>query len=222
MYQSYPEDLVAFANRVNIRLPRILSVGGQALALLAQPENRGGQRFITPQETTDFFEKIGFATRDSIQPFNKPCGNKLQLIEEKPGLYSLKYPYELKANDIAKRINVDKHVLKNGTKDQQISEVKKYWLEKVKHKQSECALLLDCLRVKWMPEIYEWFKRETSGVNWIYKHILNVPSDRWQIGHLDASKGNDAENLFYQPPIQARFRDNYIFNEHFERIKVKV
>jgi len=39
------------------------------------------------------------------------------------------------------------------------------------------------------------------------------------VGHLDADKGNEPENLRYQPPIQARFRDKYIFNEFFERLK---
>jgi hypothetical protein len=222
MYESYPDDLVNFARRANIRLPKISTVGGQALALLSQPSNRGGNYFFTPEETTEFFKNIGLNTRDSIQPFNKPCGNKLQLVTEKPGLYSLKYPYELKANDITKRIDVDKHVLKNGSKEEQVSLVKKYWLEKVKDKQTECGMLLECLRVNWKDDVYVWLKREMSGASWIYNHILDVPPDRWQIGHLDASKGNDPENLFYQPPIQARFRDNYIFNKYFERIKVKV
>jgi hypothetical protein len=63
---------------------------------------------------------------------------------------------------------------------------------------------------------------ELSNIHWVHTHILSIPSDRWQIGHLDASKGNEPENLFYQPPIQARFRDKYVFNKYFERIRVKV
>lgn len=221
MYE-YPGDLITFAAQSSIRLPSISTVGGQALAFLAQPENRGGSRFVTPCETIEFFKKIGLNTRDSIQPFNKPCGNRLQLIGAKPGLYSLKYPYEIKANDIAKRISVDKHVLENGTPGEQISEVKKYWFQKVKHKHTECEILLDYLRLHWRDDVYARLKEELSGIQWIFTHIICVEPSRWQIGHLDASKGNEAENLFYQPPIQARFRDNYIFNKHFERIKVKV
>jgi hypothetical protein len=221
MYE-YPSDLVAFAKNSNIRLPGISTVGGQALAFLAQPGNRGGSHFVTPHETTEFFKKVGLVTRDSIQPFNKPCGNRLRLVDAKPGLYSLKFPYEIKASDIAKRISVDKHVLKNGTRDEQITEVKKYWFQKVKHKQKQCEILLDYLRLQWRYDVYEWLKDELSGIRWIFTHIICIDPSRWQIGHLDASKGNEAENLFYQPPVQARFRDNYVFNKNFERIKVKV
>ena len=221
MYE-YPDDLVAFAEHANIRLPGVSTVGGQALAFLAQPENRGGSHFATPSETTEFFRRVGLSTRDSIQPFNKPCGNRLQLVDAKPGLYSLKYPYETKANDIAKRISVDKHVLENGSPQEQISEVKRYWLHKMKQKEKECQILLDYLRLHWRDDVYTWLKEELSGIQWVFTHIINMDPSRWQIGHLDASKGNEADNLFYQPPIQARFRDNYVFNKNFERIKVKV
>jgi hypothetical protein len=219
---AYTEDLISFAEDVKINLPKISSVGGQALAFLSQPENRSGGKFITPQETADFFTKLGIKTRDSIQPFNKPWGNRLQLVDAKPGLYSLKYPFVLKWNDISKRISVDKNVLENGTKEEQIDEVKKYWFHKMTQKEKECEILLDYLRMKWSYEVYNKLLEELSNIQWVYTHILSMPHDRWQIGHLDASKGNESENLFYQPPIQARFRDNYIFNKYFERIKVKV
>jgi len=219
---TYPEELVSFAEDVKISLPKISSVGGQALAYLSQPENRGGNKFITPQETTDFFTGIGIKTRDSIQPFNKPWGNRLQLVDAKPGLYSLKYPFALKWNDILKRVSVDKNVLENGTKEEQIGEVKKYWFHKMRHKEQDCKILLEYLRMKWSYEVYDKLIEELSSVQWVHTHILSVASDRWQIGHLDASKGNEPENLFYQPPIQARFRDKYVFNKYFERIRVKV
>ena len=219
---AYSEELVSFAEDVKISLPKISSVGGQALAFLSQPENRGGGRFITPQETANFFTELGIKTRDSIQPFNKPWGNRLQLVDTKPGLYSLKYPFALKWNDISKRVSVDKNVLENGTKEEQIGEVRKYWLHKMKNKEEDCKILLDYLRMKWSHEVYCKLMEELSNIHWVHTHILSMPSDRWQIGHLDASKGNEPENLFYQPPIQARFRDNYVFNKYFERIKVKV
>ena len=219
---AYSEELVSFAEDVKISLPKISSVGGQALAFLSKAENRGGGKFITPQETANFFTELGIKTRDSIQPFNKPWGNRLQLVDTKPGLYSLKYPFELKWNDISKRVSVDKNVLENGTKEEQIGEVRKYWLHKMKNKEEDCKILLDYLRMKWSHEVYCKLMEELSNIHWVHTHILSMPSDRWQIGHLDASKGNEPENLFYQPPIQARFRDNYVFNKYFERIKVKV
>lgn len=219
---TYPEELVSFSNDKGIKLPKVNTVGGQALAFLAQPENRGGKKFITPTETVEFFKQLNLPTRDSIQPFNKVCGNKLQLVDAKPGLYSLKYPFEVKWNDISKRVSVDENVLKNGTKEEQINEVKKYWLYKMRHKEEDCKILLDYLRMKWSYNVYNKLLEELSGIQWVHTHILSMASDRWQIGHLDASKGNEAENLFYQPPIQARFRDKYVFNKYFEKIRVKV
>lgn len=219
---EYPEELVAFAERTGLRLPRQTTVGGQALAFLAQPENRGGNRFITSVETVEFFKNLGLETRDSIQPFNKVCGCKLKLVDAKPGLYSLEYPFVLKLNDINKRVDVDKNVLENGSKDEQIAEVKRYWIQKMSKQERECKILLDYLRVKWSSDVHELLTEKLAEIKWVYTHILNVSADRWQIGHLDASKGNEPENLYYQPPIQARYRDNYIFNRLFEKIKVKV
>ena len=219
---SYPQELLTFAESNHINLPGVKTIGGQALAFLAQPENRGGNRFITPSETVEFFRDLGLETRDSIQPFNKVCSGKLKLVDAKSGLYSLEYPFALKWNDISKRISVNKHVLENGSKKEQVAEVKRYWIQKMTRKEQECRILLDYLRIKWSKNAYDYLIEKLSEIKWAHLHILSVPIDRWQIGHLDASKGNEPENLFYQPPIQARFRDNYIFNRQFEKIKVKV
>lgn len=219
---TYPQELLTFAEDVSIKLPKISTVGGQALAFLAQPENRGGNRFITPDETVEFFQKLNLKTRDSIQPFNKVCSSKLKLVDAKPGLYSLEYPFTLKWNDISKRVAVNKNVLENGTKKEQVLEVKKYWLQKMSCLEEECCILLDYLRMKWCEKVNTRLTEKLSEMKWVCVYILSVPVDRWQIGHLDASKGNESSNLFYQPPIQAKFRDNYIFNRQFEKIKVKV
>lgn len=221
MYE-YPEELLEFAKSVDLRLPRVTTVGGQALAFLARPENRGGKRFITPNETVEFFKNLDLETRDSIQPFNKVCGCRLKLIDTKPGLYSLEYPFVLKLNDINKRIDVDKNVLENGSKQDQVAEVKRYWTQKMATQEDECKILLDYLRMKWSKKVHDLLIGKLSEIKWVYTHILSAPADVWQIGHLDASKGNESTNLYYQPPIQARYRDNYIFNRLFEKIKVKV
>lgn len=221
MYQSYPEDLKEFAHEMGITLVGINSNSGQALAYLAQSDMRGGKVWINRKSAEDFFTEQGRSCFDAIQPFNKPNGSKytLKLTDApKRGLYSLKYPYEIKANDISKRINVDKNVLDNGSKEDQIAEVKKYWSEKVKDEENKCELLRKYIHD---PGIDKLLKDTMSRVNWIYENILNQPSDNWHIGHLDASKGGESDNLYYQPPIQARYTNRYVFNRWFERIKVK-
>lgn len=219
---SYPEDLIEFAAEMGISLVGIGTRSGQALAYLAQPEMRGGADWVNRESAENFFREQGMSCDDAIQPFNKPNGkNRLKLMDADRGLYSLKYPYEIKANDISKRINVDKNVLDNGTKEEQIAEVKKYWFQKVKDKMNECELLMKCLRNIYDPEINEWLKNKTTEIKWIYENILNEPSSKWHIGHLDASKGCESSNLFYQPSIQRAYTNKYVFNRWFERIKVK-
>ncbi len=52
--------------------------------------------------------------------------------------------------------------------------------------------------------------------DWWKKHLLEVPNEEWQIGHLDPTIGDASEkNLAYQPPIQGKFRDRFKFDPHF-------
>ena len=41
---------------------------------------------------------------------------------------------------------------------------------------------------------------------------IDVPNDQWQLGHKNPdTTDNSQKNLVLQPPIQAKYRDNYIF-----------
>jgi hypothetical protein len=41
---------------------------------------------------------------------------------------------------------------------------------------------------------------------------IDVPNELWQLGHKNpGSTDNSNENLILQPPIQGKYRDNYIF-----------
>jgi hypothetical protein len=116
-FTEYPQDFQAFchANKYN---PEISTLGGQALALMAQPENRG-QRYLIREDTNKFFSQIGFSTGDSIQPFNK---TQVKRIPGK-GKYCLEYPFILNNIDIKKR---DGAVI-TGNRDEQINAVKQWW-----------------------------------------------------------------------------------------------
>lgn len=47
--------------------------------------------------------------------------------------------------------------------------------------------------------------------------LVDVPNDQWQVGHLNPEIGDASEaNLAYQPPIQARYRDKYIWDSYFQ------
>ena len=48
---------------------------------------------------------------------------------------------------------------------------------------------------------------------------VNVPNQEWQLGHKNPeSEDNSTENLVLQPPIQAKYRDCYIFLDTLTKI----
>jgi hypothetical protein len=51
--------------------------------------------------------------------------------------------------------------------------------------------------------------------DWIKTNYIDVPFEKWEIGHKDPnSEDNSEANLVYQPPIQGRFRDRFKFDEY--------
>ena len=46
----------------------------------------------------------------------------------------------------------------------------------------------------------------------IQGNYCDVPNKDWQLGHKNPDSGdNSSSNLVLQPPIQAKYRDNYVF-----------
>jgi hypothetical protein len=55
--------------------------------------------------------------------------------------------------------------------------------------------------------------------DWWKKNVIDIPNDKWQIGHLDPTIGDASEkNLAYQPPIQGKFRDRFKWCSFFQRM----
>lgn len=55
--------------------------------------------------------------------------------------------------------------------------------------------------------------------NHIRKYYLDVPNDKWELGHKDANKNDNSEsNLILQPPIQGKYKDKYIFFDVLTRM----
>jgi hypothetical protein len=55
----------------------------------------------------------------------------------------------------------------------------------------------------------------------IKSDYIDVDNSQWQLGHKNpASTDNSNENLVLQPPIQGKYRDNYIFIDTLTKIPV--
>ena len=53
----------------------------------------------------------------------------------------------------------------------------------------------------------------------IKNDYIDVPTDKWQLGHKNPESDDNTENnLVLQPPIQAKYRDKYIFIDTLTKI----
>lgn len=64
---------------------------------------------------------------------------------------------------------------------------------------------------------------KNNKINLIKKNIkedyLDVPNNQWQLGHKNPNSGdNHTNNLVLQPPIQAKYKDNFIFIDTLTKI----
>ena len=119
-FTEYPQDFRTFCDANNYTTPEISNRSGQALALMAQPENRG-QRYLIREDTEKFFAQLGLPKGDSIQQFNK---TQVKRVPGK-GKYCLQYPFVLNEIDIKKRIGA----VITGDRNEQINAIKKWWLD---------------------------------------------------------------------------------------------
>ena len=77
-----------------------------------------------------------------------------------------------------------------------------------------------------MRKNFQWDGSEESknqAINDIKSHIqenyINISNDKWQLGHRNPDiEDNTNNNLVLQPPIQARYRDEYIFEDTLTKI----
>lgn len=55
--------------------------------------------------------------------------------------------------------------------------------------------------------------------NWWRENLVDVPNEKWQIGHKDPTIGDASErNLAYQPPIQSKYRDRFKYDNIFHKM----
>jgi hypothetical protein len=55
--------------------------------------------------------------------------------------------------------------------------------------------------------------------NWWKKNVIDIPYEEWQVGHLDPTKPDASEeNLAFQPPIQAKYRNRFKWDSLFHKM----
>ena len=63
---------------------------------------------------------------------------------------------------------------------------------------------------------------EKDNIRQLIKHLksdyLDIPFEQWQVGHMNPDGKQEDYNFVIQPPIQAAYRDNYIFTDCFSRL----
>lgn len=223
MNLTYAPELRELYDKHQFKLPSLNTAQGAALALLSQPNMRGGNGWISRDDCEAFFHEHGISSSDAIQPFNKPGGSHLLAKLDAPrGQYSLKFPFEFV--NLHKRQDVKINVLKNGTKEEQVRSVKTFQFETAKRHMKDAEMFLRLYELERNSDVYDRLMEECHIITEICDTILCLPTEKWQIGHLIANppkEANDPNNLYYQPEIQSKYRDNYIFNHMFQKIKVK-
>ena len=219
MNLTYAPELCELYNKHGLKLPSLKTAQGAALSWLSQPNMRGGNGWVDREAAEKFFREHGISSRDAIQPFNKPGGQSLLDKIDVKGKYSLKFPFVFK--DLYKRRDVKMNVLSNGTKEEQVKGVKAFQFEIAKRHMKDAEMFSKLYELEHKSDVYDRLMGGIHKIKEICDTILCVPIEKWQIGHLDATKGNHPDNLYYQPPIQSKYRDNYIFNPMFQKIKVK-
>jgi len=54
--------------------------------------------------------------------------------------------------------------------------------------------------------------------DWWRNNLIDIPNKHWHIGHLDPTITNTDNNLAYQPPIQARYRNRFKWDRRFHKM----
>ena len=218
-YESFPLEVIDFftSNAALTCMPGIRSGTGQAMCLFSEPCLRNGKYSLIREDCESFCKSVGIKSKDPIQFFNK---TPFVLVDCGRGKYSVKYPYELRKNDLLKRKNVKKHIKLSGDKTDQICQVKSFWLKEANQILQEIDVYNRLLKYENDEEVSQSLDSKLYKVKDIFENILDVDESKWHIGHLRAQGGSEPANLRWQPPIQARYRDHYDFNEHFEKLRI--
>lgn len=54
--------------------------------------------------------------------------------------------------------------------------------------------------------------------NYLLTFYINVPNEKWDMGHVDPNGNNSHTNMIMQPPIQRAYRDRFKFDQYGLRL----
>jgi hypothetical protein len=126
---DYSKEIKEFYLNNNLKLPKINSLKGQAIALLTSKDNLN--KYITREILDEFLTKIGLYSKDCIQLLNKTEQNGLKSICEERTYYQIPYPFIYIDTHIKKR-NIPKGVFdeqkKKDSYDVVMDYITKYYI----------------------------------------------------------------------------------------------
>jgi len=172
LIKTYPSLFIEFAEKNNLKYPKITTGNGQALSAMLHYPNT----YWIREDCDGFVKKFDITTRDSIQLFNKHEQWGIKTSDERGKNY-ISIPYQL-----TNKHKMRKNFTFDGTDEQKNEEINKI--------------------------------KSTIKADYI-----DSPNTEWQLGHKNPdSTDNAMSNLVLQPPIQAKYRDKYIFLDTLTKI----
>lgn len=120
---KYSTEFIEFCKENKIKIPKIKSRKGQAIALLTKKENLN--KYIDRENLTKFFNNQNMKSSDPIQCINKTDQWGLVGKTEEKKYYTIPYPFQYTDLHIKKR----KFNKISGDKDEMIDNTKKYLME---------------------------------------------------------------------------------------------
>lgn len=168
---DYDTPTREFINKYNLTAPAPTTGNGKAfIAMSLFPT-----KYFDRETATQFCQRYGIATKDSIQLFNKHS-QWGPLMSQQRGKYYIEFPLTL-----SPKVQMRAGFKWDGTEEQK-------------------------------NEAIENIKADIKA------DYVDIPTEQWQLGHKNPEGDNTNDNLVLQPPIQAKYRDNYIFIDTLTKI----
>ena len=160
-----------FIEKHQLTPPAATTGNGKAFIAMCQFPNR----YFDRETASQFCQRYGIPTKDSIQLFNKHSQWGPMMSQER-GKYYIQFPLTL-----SPKVQMRAGFKWDGTEEQKTQAI------------------------------------ETIKAD-IKTDYVDIPNEQWQLGHKNPEGDNTSNNLVLQPPIQAKYRDNYIFIDTLTKI----
>ncbi len=161
-----------------------------------------------PNDFMDWVRENGL----NVPRINSNCGQALALLLHNKNKYVLRQDLELFFNNLGRKC---------GDAIQTINKTEQWGLKLGRIGNRKGIYFISKYELGTKHLIRKNFKFKGSKedknrmINAIKAQIkadyLDVPNDDWEVGHMNPGKGGIDDNFVFQPPIQGRYRDEYIF-----------